>query len=324
MRTNPFSPIYQRLNTGAAKTTSPDMPIIIDIEITNACNFNCLFCYTGTKAHKRPIGFMPRELYKKIIDEIVFYTTPPPLRFSRWGEPTLHKNFMEYLRIAKMSGLMCHLNTNGSLLDENTITELLELKLDSIKFSFQGTDEKTYGEMRYMQSFGKLADTVKRFSELRGGLAYPYMHAATTVTYETEEMIQSFKDLLTPYCDLVTVGHTKLSHISSEQTKVPAEAKKLLDNLKSAESIEKTYKICNEAYDKLSINWDGTVSACCGDYDNLMIVGDLNKTSLRDIYKNSEELRNYRAMLAAYRHAELPLCRNCYDTMGLMKAVAKA
>jgi len=295
--------------------------MIIDIEITNACNFSCLFCHTGAKASKRATGFMPKELYERIINEIAPFRIP--LRFIRWGEPTLHKGFFEYLNMAKDKNLMCHINTNGSLLDKDEINKLLEMKLDSLKFSFQGTDEKTYNEMRYGKSFTKLVNTVKLFSELRGSLAYPYLHASTTVTYETDEMIQSFKDLLAPYCDLVTVGHTNLSHITSDQTRLPKGARKILDDLKCAESIEKRYKTCNEVYDKLSINWDGTVSACCGDYDNYMIVGDLSRTSIQDIWKNSEKLKLYRSLLSEYRHSELPLCKTCYDTMDLRVPISR-
>lgn len=258
---------------------------------------------------------MAENIYSQIINEIAPYKTA--LRFSRWGEPTLHKKFYEYMTIAKNNGIMCHLNTNGSLLNSEGINRLLDLKLDSIKFSFQGTDEKTYGEMRYGQSFNKLYETVKLFYELRGNLPYPYMHASTTITYETPEMVVAFKEKLSPYCDLVTVGHTMLSHISAEMTNLPKEAKKLLRILKEKESIEKVYKLCNEIYDKLSINWDGTVSACCVDYDNFMIVGDLNESSLQDIWKNSEKLKEYREMLNENRHAEMSLCKHCYDTMNL-------
>ncbi len=320
MRSNPLNPVYKILNSGSTEIISPEMPIMIDIEITNACNFSCLFCHTGTKAHKRPIGFMTSELYKKIIDEITPYQIP--LRFIRWGEPMLHKDFFEYLRFAKEQGIMCHINTNGSLLDQAGILKLLEIKLDSLKFSFQGTDEKTYGEMRYGQSFSDLVNTVKLFSELRGDLEYPYLHAATTVTYETPEMIQSFINLLEPYCDLVTVGKTNLSHISSEQMKLPEEAKQLFDHYKEVESIEKIYKTCNEVYNKLSINWDGTVSACCGDYDNYMIIGDLAKSSLQDIWQNSKELRHFRSLLSAHKHADLPLCQYCYDVMNLRSPIS--
>ena len=185
-RVNPFAPVYKRLNH--PHPCSSDMPILIDIEITNACNFNCLFCPTGTKAYNRPVGFMTGEMYGQIIDQIAPFKIP--LRFIRWGEPTLHKNFVSYLRIAKDAGLHVHLGTNGSKLNEQVILQLLEMKLDSIKFSFQGVDEKTYSEMRYGQSYEELVDTVKLFYKMRGDLPYPFMHITTTVTYESPDMIK--------------------------------------------------------------------------------------------------------------------------------------
>ena len=211
------------------------------------------------------------------------------------------------------------MNTNGSLLNENEISKLLEIKLDSLKFSFQGTNEKTYSEMRYGQSYSKLVDTVKLFHKLRGNRPYPYLHITTTITYETPEMIKAFTDELSPFVDSIGIGHTNLTHISSEQTKLPAEAKILLDDLKNQQTISKEYRRCNEVYDKLSINWDGSVTCCCGDYDNYMIVGNLNESSLQEIWQNSQQLKYYRLMLSEFRHNELPLCKTCYDTIALRK-----
>jgi len=218
---------------------------------------------------------------------------------------------------------LCHLNTNGSMVDDEFCDAILQMKLDSLKFSFQGTDEKTYSEMRYGESFNKLVDSVKRIYRMRGTLLYPYIHVATTITYETPEMVAAFKDMISPYCDYVSVGATNLTHISSEQIKLPVEAKVLLDELKSIASIKKEYRVCNEVYDKLSLNWDGTVSACCGDYDNYMIVGNINETSIQEIWKNSSELKRYRSLLTDFKHEMLPLCKNCYDTMNLKASSVK-
>jgi radical SAM protein with 4Fe4S-binding SPASM domain len=173
--------------------------------------------------------------------------------------------------------------------------------------------------MRYGQSYKKLVDTVKLFHKLRGGLPHPFLHITTTVTYETPEMIQAFQEELSPFVDSIAVGHTNLAHISFEMTKLPEEAKELLDNLKNRQTINEVYSRCNEVFDKISINWDGSVSACCGDYDNYMVVGNLNETTLRDIWQNSLELKNYRDMLKNFRHKELSLCKTCYETIPLRK-----
>lgn len=65
-------------------------------------------------------------------------------------------------------------------------------------------------------------------------------------------------------------------------------------------------------FDKLSINWDDEVTACCMDSDNMMVVGDAKTEPLIDIW-NSPKLNVYRRLLADMRHDDLPLCANCYE-----------
>jgi len=70
------------------------------------------------------------------------------------------------------------------------------------------------------------------------------------------------------------------------------------------------YKPCPEVFCKLSIDWDGKVTACCGDYDRIMTIGDVKESSLKEIW-NCDKMNYYRQMLTDFRHAELPLCRCC-------------
>ena len=67
MRVNPFRAVYEKLNSDTLSADALAMPLLIDIELTNACNFDCLFCYTGAKAHHRPLGFMSDEMYHHIL-----------------------------------------------------------------------------------------------------------------------------------------------------------------------------------------------------------------------------------------------------------------
>jgi radical SAM protein with 4Fe4S-binding SPASM domain len=93
------------------------------------------------------------------------------------------------------------------------------------------------------------------------------------------------------------------------------EDKKTLKSLKELESVvEKRLKCCDEVFDKLSINWDGKVTACCRDYDNKMIVGDLNKITLKKAW-NSEIISSYRRLLAERKYNLIEQCKDCYDHM---------
>lgn len=318
---NPFAEIYRTCNIGNSKYKSqnlPDFPAIIDIELTNTCNFRCLMCPTGLKICKRNKGFMKENVFFKFLEEIKLYKTP--VRFIRWGEPTLHLQFKKFISALKAEDILCHINTNGTTLNRELIEFLLEVKLDSIKFSFQGVNNVTYREMRNTDFFEELCQKIITLHKMRGKRKYPYIQVSTTTTYEDSALQKSFTEKFSPYADEVTVGKTKLSHLNLQQMNISKETRQRLQKLRKQESIEKYHFECPEVFDKLSLNWDGSVSACCADYDNFLIVGDILKSSLKEIWK-SDKLNYIRKMLSEMRHDELSLCKDCYDTMGLYKSV---
>lgn len=315
---NPLKKIYELCNSGEPidkYNKLPEFPRYIDIELTNYCNYNCLMCPVGTGTMKRKKGFMSDETYNKILEEIKKYKTP--IRFIRWGEPTLHKNFIEYIKRAKELGIIVHFNTNGSLLNIETMEQIVGYGLDSIKFSFQGIDEKSYAEMRNKQYFNTLLSTIKTLYQIRGESEKPYIHIASTITYETKEQVENFKNRVKRYCDLVTVGRTILEHIDVENVKLNKEDKDRLIKLKSKESvIKKHFNCCPEVFDKLSINWNGDVTACSSDYDNSMIIGNIHNNSLIDIWK-CDIANKFRTILSNRNYEKIELCKGCYDYMEL-------
>jgi len=271
-------------------------------------------CPTGVGSVVRRKGVMDEAIFHKILEQIAPYKTP--VRFVRWGEPLLHRNLVEYVMELKRLGSIVHINTNGSLLTEEMIDRLLEAKLDSIKFSFQGVDRTSYSQMRNIDFFDELLSRMKLLYTKRGNRKAPFIHASTTITYETLEQVSSFKESVRCYVDLVTAGRTVLEHIDLDKVKLSDDEKSMLWYLKSQESVVKKHPECPEVFDKLSINWDGTVSACCGDYDNKMLVGNLKIKSLKEIWM-SPKMHSYRSLLVDMRHDELPLCSKCYDYYGL-------
>ncbi|WPC41031.1 radical SAM protein [Clostridium sp. JS66] len=317
-RINPFKHIYKECNglTNYEKYNNiPYMPRYIDIELTNNCNYKCLMCPVGTSSMIREKGNMSDETYSKILDEIKYDKIP--LRFIRWGEPLLHPKFFQYLKMAKQLGIMCHLNTNGSIVSEDIAEKIIDSKLDSIKFSFQGVDRKSYKEMRNKDYFNQLLQNIKKLYKIRENRKYPFIHISTTITYESAKQVENFKNEVGEYCDLVTVGRTMLERIDVEKTHISDQEKSMLLELKQQESLKKVHlKCCPEVFDKLSINWDGTISGCSGDYDKNMLVGDIKENSLIDIW-NSKLMNYYRRVLSEGKYDSLTLCKNCYDYMSM-------
>jgi MoaA/NifB/PqqE/SkfB family radical SAM enzyme len=282
---------------------------MLDVELTNACNFRCLMCKTGTGDISRKTGFMSEATFTKLLDDIGSRGTP--LRFIRWGEPTLHPHWIQFMERAKLAGCLVHFNTNGSRLDEHALREVLRIGVDSVKFSFQGVDRESYREMRNIDYFDALMEIIARLHTLRGEGSSPFIQIATTVTDEPSARVERFRQLAGGICDYVSVGETLLDFIDKDAAGLSDSERARLQTLKARQIITKPHPHCPEVFGKLSVNWDGTVSACCNDYDNLMLVGDLADQTLHEIW-NSKRLAGYRNVLARMEHHRLPLCRHCY------------
>ena len=316
-RENPFQPLYDMCNAGDSHRKHrelPAFPRMIDIETTNTCNFRCLMCPTGNYSQQRPKGFLDKELFYRVLEQCKPHGTA--IRFIRWGEPLTHPDIIEFVQACTDAGIMTHLNTNGSKLDDHMMDALIGAGLTSLKYSFQGVDRKSYHEMRNTDFFDELLATMRHFKEKRGDRAFPFLHVSTTITYETPEQVATYKRLMADAVDQVSVGRTVLDFIDLNAVRLRPHEVEMLRWLKDKESVIKTHPECPEVFDKMSVDWNGLVTACCMDADNLMVVGDVKENTLAEIW-NSENLEHYRRMLADMRHDELPLCTNCYDYQSL-------
>lgn len=317
MRTNPFQDIYNICNEGNSLEkykNLPDFPRFIDIEATNACNFKCLMCPTGNKSMKRKTGFMTQETFDKILAECAKWNCA--IRWVQWGENMMHPDLYDHIRAASEKGLLTHLNTNGSKFDRESIEELIDTGLSSLKFSFQGVDRQSYAEMRNTDFYEELLDVIKLFHEVRGDRVFPYIHVSTSITYESAEVVEKFREETTPYADYVSVGRTVFDNLDIDNVRLKPKEVEMLKRLMALESVVKVHPECPEVYDKMSIFWDGTISACCGDADKHMLIGSLDDQSMEEIWV-SKKMDFYRRTLAEMRHDDLPLCKNCYDYQSL-------
>lgn len=265
---------------------------------------------------QRMRGMMPDDVANAIVENVRKYHIAG-VRFIRWGEPTMHPKYIEIMEHVKKAGALIHINTNGSLLDKEQMRRLLDIHLDSIKFSFQGADKGTYNEMREGGDYDRLLEIVRTFYELRGDREYPYIQISTTLTSEGADQIEGFKRDIGDYCDYYNVGYTKLNHLDVESMGIDEEKKEKIRRLQENEKINHKYReVCTEAFDKLSINWNGDVTLCCSDYDNFMIVGNVLDNDIKSIF-NCNATKIYRKAIVNRQYGLIKCCRECYETIPL-------
>lgn len=305
-RENPFRKIYDDPRF-AKPFDKPlmDFPMLVDIELSNYCNLQCRMC--GQVIMKRARGYMSEELFRQVIGEMAEHGAA--LRMIRWGEPLLNSKAIDFIKYAKSKGVLVHMTTNALLIDEEMAKKLLDSGIDSMIFSMQGATKEGYNLMRNTDQYDTFVENVKRLVKMRNDRSQknPWFHISSTMTDETEEEIEAFKKFWSKIVDSVGVGKTNLQRLKhfDENT---------VKDLLKKERIDHIYKPCIEVLNKQSINWDGDVTACCGDYNGELIIGKLDYAKGKNMHYfwHHKKLNTIRETLARMEMYKLPLCKYCF------------
>jgi MoaA/NifB/PqqE/SkfB family radical SAM enzyme len=129
-------------------------PGIVQFDITDRCNNNCLCCWNrspllgelSSDKKKDMEGELPFAVIKRVIEELKGMGTMT-LFFAGGGEPFIHPDIMDILECAKYHGMKVCMNTNFTLLDEKKIRKIVDLKVDHIHVSLHAGTPESYARM---------------------------------------------------------------------------------------------------------------------------------------------------------------------------------
>lgn len=302
------------------------MPLSVMLEPTNLCNFRCKFCPTGNhallKEIGRPNGTMKYELYTKIVDDIKELCVLNNSKLKRIhlykdGEPLLHKDIGRMVAYAKKQQISesVDITTNAALLTAEKAAELIEAGLDGIRVSVEHVTDKGYKEVT--QTFSDY-ETIKKnveylFEEKKARKSALKMNVKIVDSGLTEEEKKKFIEDFSGISDTCSIDQLMgWSKSDATDFKLGREIKTGMDGVTAL----KERIVCPEAFSKVAINFDGTVSICCVDWTYGTIVGDLKKESFKDIWYG-EKLRDFRILQLSARRREIKACSNCDYQKGL-------
>lgn len=252
-------------------------PVWLAIDTTNMCTLKCPFCPTGFGNIRRPKGMMGLEDFKKIIDMLGPYLLH--IDMQNWGEPLLHKDIYSMISYAKKFDIHITLSTNFQNFSEKSSEELLNSKLDRLILSIDGASQETYEKYRRGGDFFKAVENIKilinKRRELKSRL--PTVIWQFLVFRHNEHEIEIARRVGKELgVDDVGINPAFIA-VDSEEYRdwIPWNSKysrySLLGEAKAysgSDSFLKdsAEKICNWLWQGITINWDGTVSPCCGVY----------------------------------------------------------
>jgi len=274
-----------------------EFPLHLDIENTNACNLKCPMCYRNVMRDKE--GFMDFGLYKKIIDEGEEYRLPS-VNLSWRGEPLLHPEFFEMVKYAKKHGVVdVRINTNGALLNDETIKETIESEIDKVIVSVDGATKGTYESLRKGANFEKVTAEIKKLVNVRNSMKKetPSVEVQIIDMKQTRGEIEKFIKFWRPIVNSISIA-TYRNPVGKEKDEF---------------RVEQPYMMafpCPQLWQRLVIGWNGKIYMCCGDNVGLMVLGDAKKEKLYDVW-HGDELNKIRGLHKNYEFEKISSCKIC-------------
>ncbi|HSN93092.1 MAG TPA: radical SAM/SPASM domain-containing protein, partial [Anaeromyxobacteraceae bacterium] len=153
------------------------------IELTTRCQLECSMCIRHGRDWRN--GDMRLDDFAKLAPYLRQVET---VVLQGWGEPLLHRNLVDAVRLAKGGGgsgppgtpPSVGFVTSGKGMDRAYAAELVDAGLDFLGFSLAGATAETHGAIRVHSDFGEVVDAAEHVRALRRerGLERPRTHVA--------------------------------------------------------------------------------------------------------------------------------------------------
>lgn len=255
------------------------LPQGIIIEPTNICNLKCRHCTAQSINEKR--GKMSFGFYKNIIDANPQLTC---LILSRNGESLLNPDIYDMVKYAKDRNIYVSIYTNGILMNRDAADRLIYAGIDEIIFSLEDVKEgyENNRNAKYAE-FKKNIEYVLAVKPLKRPFLKIGLNVAR-ISGDSEACIKRIRE----------GWGAKVDHIDVEPLMGSRSAKRKIP--------------CRTLWRNAVVRWDGVVLPCCIDMKSTLIMGDLNKNTLREIFNGEKAL--------ALRKSHLekkypPVCEYC-------------
>ena len=248
---------------------------------------------------------MKMELFKKIVHDMQEFDEPfKMVHVYGFGEPLINPHLADFIRMLKDNNVAekTEITTNASLLNKEKAHELIDAGLDKIQISVYALNDEGYMKFSNAKvSFSTLYENIQYLYSIRGKC---HIHTKIVGDYFSEEEKALFLDKFGKVSDTI--------HIDNAINTWPG-----LDVVKNNKHMYGASfpgggagKLCPSPFYQMFIHSNGKVSPCCSEYQQKLILGDINTDSLKDIW-NGAEAQNLRKSILKDTTAQNSVCPYC-------------
>lgn len=181
----------------------PPYPHNMMVELTNACNHQCIFC--AHKVMKRKIGFCDRDMMADIIHQAYELGTRE-IGFYLCGETLLSRDLEFFVEKCKAMGFeYIYMTTNGALADKDRVRKLCQLGLSSIKFSIDAATAETHKKLHGRDDFDFVIKNLFDVLSLKNEGMDLGVFASFVILKSNENEVDRFNEEIGRYLDDTSV-----------------------------------------------------------------------------------------------------------------------
>jgi MoaA/NifB/PqqE/SkfB family radical SAM enzyme len=325
--------------------TTSSFPPGITFQASSYCNSTCRLCPVGLGIYGPKKGFLQFDVFKKVVEETKKYLVT--IDFADWGEPFLNPNIFRMIKFAESQRIVTHASTNlHCFRNEKDLEKLLNCGLSLLIVSMHGATQKTYEAYQPGKSFDLTYEKLRTLVRLKKSRnsRKPEMTLAFAINRKNEheiEKMQMLSDSLGLESLVYTASLNLRFHLEdSTSLRVLIEEwsqrrgfERCNNSLFNKERIQDLYSIvqnefpvsldkldracltskyyCTDPWQSLVVNWDGTVSLCCTDYNKYQI-GDVRNQSILNIWNCQKYIEVRKFLLGKKCDENLNFyCRSC-------------
>jgi MoaA/NifB/PqqE/SkfB family radical SAM enzyme len=149
----------------------------IQIEVTTHCNAACTYCPHTLAQERWQQSHFPLTLFHDLLPSLNHTNL---VFLQGWGEPLLHPDIFEMVRLCKNLNKRVGFTTNGLLLNQENIQTIVDLQLDILGVSFAGTTPSTHNRIRQGTDFDTVVAALEHLRRIKAkkGTTKPAVHLA--------------------------------------------------------------------------------------------------------------------------------------------------
>jgi len=238
-------------------------PITIDCALTRRCTYRCVYCYGQLQANDEKR--MTREVIFRFLDDAAEIGVKA-ISFISDGESTYSPYLYDAIKRGKSNGLDMALGTNGYLLKDEKLEEILPC-LTYLRFNISAADPVRYAQIMGCQedNFYKVCQTIKESVRIK-------KEKKLDVTIGTQMVLMpQFSDQIIPFAKLgkeLGVDYSIIKHCSDDESGSLgidySQYFKLVDRLKEAEALSEENYLVKVKWSKILSGGKRRYSRCYG------------------------------------------------------------